>query len=53
MTQNNDFAGEEKFAGVIRLDEGQLRSHVDGVVREAVGKKGTFYFSIAFPAAGG
>lgn len=36
MTQNNDSAGDEKFAGVIRLDEGQLRSHVDGVVRDAV-----------------
>src|SRR5262249_37016592 len=32
-TDGNEFLGVEKFAGVVRLDEGRLRSHVDGVVR--------------------
>jgi len=36
MSDGTKFAGNEKFAGVIRLDEGQLRSHVDGVVRDTV-----------------
>jgi putative transposase len=36
MSHGNDFADGEKFAGVIQLDEGQLRSHVDGVVRDTV-----------------
>ena len=36
MNDDSDFAGVEKFAGVVRLDEGQLRSHVDGVVRDTV-----------------
>jgi transposase-like protein len=36
MRQDNEFAEVEKFAGVVRLDEGQLRSHVDGVVRDTV-----------------
>lgn len=36
MNDDSEFAGVEKFAGVVRLDEGQLRSHVDGVVRDTV-----------------
>ena len=39
MNDGNEFSGVEKlekFAGVVRLDEGQLRSHVDGVVRDTV-----------------
>lgn len=36
MSDDSDFAGDEKFAGVVRVDDGQLRSHVDGVVRETV-----------------
>jgi putative transposase len=36
MNDDSDFAGVEKLAGVVRLDEGQLRSHVDGVVRSTV-----------------
>ena len=36
MDQVTEFNGVEKFAGVVRLDEGQLRSHVDGVVRDTV-----------------
>ena len=36
MDHGNEFDGVEKFAGVVRLDEGQLRSHVDGVVRDTV-----------------
>ena len=27
---------QEKFAGVIRIDEGQVRSHVEQVVRQGV-----------------
>lgn len=36
MNDVSGFAGLEKFAGVVRVDDGQLRSHVDGVVRETV-----------------
>jgi putative transposase len=36
MHHGNEFSDVEKFAGVVRLDEGQLRSHVDGVVRDSV-----------------
>jgi transposase-like protein len=36
MNDGSDFHDVEKFAGVVRLDEGQLRSHVDGVVRDTV-----------------
>jgi transposase-like protein len=36
MNDGNDFAGTEKLAGLVRLDEGELRSHVDGVVRDTV-----------------
>jgi putative transposase len=36
MNDGNDFSGVEKFAGVVRVDDDQLRSHVDGVVRETV-----------------
>jgi len=36
MNDDSDFAGVEKFAGVVRVDDVQLRSHVDGVVRETV-----------------
>lgn len=36
MNDGNKFAEKEKFNDVIRLDEGQLRSHVDGVVRDTV-----------------
>jgi len=36
MSDGNDFSGVEKSAGLVRLDEGELRSHVDGVVRDTV-----------------
>ena len=36
MNDDSDFAGVEKFAGVVRVDDVQLRSHVDGVVRDTV-----------------
>jgi transposase-like protein len=36
MNDGTKFAEKEKFNDVIRLDEGQLRSHVDGVVRDTV-----------------
>jgi transposase-like protein len=36
MSDGIKFAEKEKFNGVLRLDEGQLRSHVDGVVRDTV-----------------
>src|SRR5262245_28301721 len=36
MNSVSDSAGNEKFNGVIRLDEGRVRSHVDQVVRESV-----------------
>lgn len=36
MNDDSDFAGVEKFAGVVRVDDVQLRSHVDGVVRQTV-----------------
>jgi transposase-like protein len=36
MNDGNDCCGFEKFAGVVRVDDGQLRAHVDGVVRETV-----------------
>jgi len=36
MNDDSEFTGVEKFAGVVRVDDGQLRSHVDGVVRETV-----------------
>jgi putative transposase len=36
MRDDNDFSGLEKFAGVVRVDDGQLKSHVDTVVRESV-----------------
>ena len=36
MNDDSDFASVEKFAGVVRVDDGQLRSHVDGVVRDTV-----------------
>jgi len=36
MSDGTKFAENEKFSDVIRLDEGQLRSHVDGVVRDTV-----------------
>ncbi len=29
-------SGGEKFAGVIKIEEGQIRSHVDEVVRQSV-----------------
>ena len=31
-----DASSPETFPGVIRLDEGQIRHHVDHVVRESV-----------------
>ena len=36
MSDDSDFSGLEKIAGVVRVDDGQLRSDVDGVVRETV-----------------
>jgi transposase-like protein len=36
MDHGNGFAESEKLAGVVRLDEKQLRTHVDGVVRDTV-----------------
>src|SRR5712692_10130084 len=36
MNDVSDFVGVEKFAGVVRVDDVQLRSHVDGVVRDTV-----------------
>jgi hypothetical protein len=36
MNDGNEFPGVEKIAGFVQLNEGELRSHVDGVVRETV-----------------
>ena len=36
MNSLTEAAEQEKFNGIIRLDEGQVRSHLDGVVRETV-----------------
>ena len=36
MNDGNGFSGVEKVTGFVQLDEGQLRSHVDGVVRDTV-----------------
>jgi transposase-like protein len=36
MNSLTEVAEKEKFNGIIRLDEGQVRSHLDGVVRETV-----------------
>ncbi len=36
VAEDNSTAHEEKFNGVIRIEEGQIRSHVDEMVRSTV-----------------